>query len=114
MRRKSDRSWNITTKFQTNLVAGLLNNRRQGNPHLSAKVPAQGTDKKASAGHHAQPPQTQYTNAKGAAEYLGIDREARGTLSRPNGCDAADAQTQKTFGHPESTQPPAPSGSVLN
>jgi len=132
----------MATKFQTNLVAGLLTQQRLENRTPLAKGPVQEAEKTKTAVVHVQaPPKTKYTNAKGAADYLGIskatfcrlkakgffkpspitgryhlddlDREARGTLSRPNGGDAADAQPQKTFGDPESMPPLAHGGSVL-
>ena len=134
MGRKTNHSRNMTTKFRTNLVAGLLNQRRLENRTPLDKGPFEETDKTERGAVHVQaPPKTKYTNAKGAAEYLGIskasfcrlkakgffqpspitrryhlddlDREARGTLSRPNGGDAVDAQPQKTFGDPESMPP---------
>ena len=141
MGRKTNHSRNMATKFRTNLVAGLLNQRRLEKRTPLGKEPFQETDKTERGAVHVQaPPKTKYTNAKGAAEYLGLskasfcrlkakgffqpspitrryhlddlDREARGTLSRPNGGDAADSQTQKTFGDPESMPPLAHGGSL--
>ena len=129
---KTDHSRKITAKFQTNLVAGLLNHRRQGSRNLSGKVPAQGTNKTESGEVHVPAsPKTKYTNAKGAAEYLGIskatffrrralgyfqpspitgryhlddlDREAKGNPTTPGISISAEAAIQKTFGKSETT-----------
>ncbi len=141
MGRKTNPARNNATKFQTNLLEGLLTHRRMEHRNPHDKVSARETDKKERGAVHLQAaPKTKYTNAKGAAEYLGLskasfcrlkakgffqpspitrryhlddlDREARGTLSRPNGGDAADSQTQKTFGDPESMPPLAHGGSL--
>ena len=132
MGRKDDHSGNIRTRFQTSLVAGLLEHRRQKSRNFPGKHPVQDTHMSESGAACVKAcPKTKYTNATGAAEYLGVskatffrhranghfppspitgryhlddlDREARGTLSIRNGHDAADAQTQKTFGKSETT-----------
>jgi hypothetical protein len=143
MGRKTNHARNNATKFQTNLLEGLLTHRRmehRSNPQ--DKVSAQEMDKMERGAAHLQAaPKTKYTNAKGAADHLGIskatfcrlkakgffqpspitgryhlddlDREARGALSTQNGRAAADAQTQKTFGHPE-TMPPLAHGERMS
>ena len=143
MGRKSNHAGHIASTFQANLVAGLLSHRRQEPSRSKGKAPARESEKTANAvGHVQASPQTKYTNAKGAANYLGIskatfcrlkakgffqpspvtgryhlddlDREARGTLSTPERSDAAEAQPQNTFGPPETMPPLAHGESMLN
>lgn len=131
---KINHAQSSATRFQANLVEGLLTRRRMEKRNPQGEVSALETDTREGGAVHVQaPPKTKYTNAKGAADYLGIskatfcrlktkgffkpssvtgryhlddlDREARGTISLQNGNDAADAQNQKTFGHPESMPP---------
>ena len=122
MGRKTNHARNNATKFQTNLLEGLLTHRRMEHRNPHDKVSARETDKMERGAVHLQAaPKTKYTNAKGAADHLGIskatfcrlkakgffqpspitgryhldalDREARGALSMQNGRDAANTQT---------------------
>jgi len=97
-------------------------------------VPALKKDKTEGGAPNVQGlPKTKYTNAKGAAQHLGLskatffrlrarghfqpspitgryhlddlDRETRATLSKPNGRDPADAQNQNPFGYSEPMPP---------
>lgn len=143
MGRKTNHSRNMATKFRTNLVAGLLNQRRLENRTPLDKGPFEETDKTERGAVHVQePPKTKYTNAKGAAQYLGLskatffrlraeghfqpspvtgryhlddlDRETRSAPAELSGIRTAEAAAQKSFDPPKSIRPPAPGGSVLN
>lgn len=143
MGRKTNHSRNMATKFQTNLVAGLLTHRRLENHTPLNKELLRDAEKTKTAAVHVQaPPKTKYTNAKGAAQHLGLskatffrlrakghfqpspvtgryhlddlDRETRATPAELSGIRTAEAAAQKSFDPPKSIRPPAPGGSVLN
>ena len=142
MGRKTNHARNNATKFQTNLLEGLLTHRRMEHRNPQDTVSARETDKVERGAVHLQAaPKTKYTNAKGAADHLGIskatfcrlkakgffqpspitgryhlddlDRETRGALSMQNGSEPTNTQTQKTFGHPE-TMPPLAHGESMS
>lgn len=143
MGRKTNHSRNMATKFQTNLVAGLLTHQRLENRTPLAKGPVQEAEKTKTAAVHVQaPPKTKYTNAKGAAQHLGLskatffrlrakghfqpspvtgryhlddlDRETRSAPAELSGKSTAETATQKPFGKSESMPPLAHGGSMAN
>lgn len=139
MGRKTNPARNNATKFQTNLLEGLLTHRRMEHRNPHDKVSARETDKMERGAVHLQAaPKTKYTNAKGAADHLGIskamffrlrakgyfqpssvtgryhiddlDSEARGIPATPGSSISAEAATQTTFGKAETTPPLAHGG----
>lgn len=143
MGRKANHSRSMATKFQTNLVAGLLTHRRLENHTPLNKELIREAEKTQTATVPVQaPPRTKYTNAKGAAQYLGLskatffrlrakghfqpspitgryhlddlDRETRATPAGLSGNRAAEAAAQKPFGKSESMPPLAHGGSMAN
>ena len=142
MGRKANHSRSMATKFQTNLLAGLLTYRRLENHTPLNKELLREAEKTVTATVTVQaPPNTKYTNAKGAAQYLGLskatffrlrakghfqpspvtglyhlddlDRESRAVPAALSENNSAEAATQKTFGNSETHTPLAHGGSVL-
>ena len=142
MDRKASHSRNITTVFESNLVAGLLNHRRLQSSCRIRKACSRDADQTEVGLTLAQTPsKTKYTNAKGAALHLGIskstffrrkarghfkpspvtglyhlddlDRETRAVPGALSENNSAEAATQKTFGNSETHTPLAHGGSVL-
>ena len=75
MGRKTNHAPSSATKFQTNLLEGLLTHRRMEKRNTQGGVPILKTDKPEGGVSHVQAlPKTQYTNAKGAADHLGISK----------------------------------------
>ena len=141
MGRKANHSRNVTTVFEANLVAGLLNHRRLQNSCRIRKACSRDADQTEVGLTLAQTPsKTKYTNAKGAALHLGIskatffrrkarghfkpspvtglyhlddlDRETRPVPAALSGNNSAEAATQKIFGNSETHTPLAHGGSV--
>lgn len=65
----------MATKFQTNLVAGLLSHRRLENQTpLNEELLRKAENTETATIPVQAPPKTKYTNAKGAAQYLGLSK----------------------------------------
>jgi hypothetical protein len=67
----------ITEKFQNKLVAGLLKQQREERRESSRKSPIPKTclvERDQTLASHGTTPETKYTDAKGAAQHLGISR----------------------------------------